>query len=105
MKMIFLLLMSTVATVASYRNMISEIRYFEFIFKAFFLLLVVDSPGHHTHLSLFPHLIGEANRDVQILKDFDQSQNSNLNTSLERPSQELLNVYFSLEIEQSKHKL
>ncbi len=32
------------------------------------------------------------------LEDFDQSQNSKLNTLLESPSQELLNVYFSFEI-------
>ncbi len=39
------------------------------------------------------------------LMNFDQSQNSNLNTSLERPSQELLNAYFSFEIGHSKQKL
>ncbi len=33
-----------------------------------------------------------------ILLKFDLSQNSNLNTPLERPSQELLNAYFSFEI-------
>ncbi len=40
-----------------------------------------------------------------MLTDFDQQQNSNLNTSFEWPYQELLNEYFSFEIEQSKHKL
>ncbi len=40
-----------------------------------------------------------------VLMDFDQSQNSNLNTSLERPSQELLNAYFSFETRHPKLKL
>ncbi len=39
------------------------------------------------------------------LEYFDQSQNSNLNTSLERHSQELLNAFFSFEIGHSKVKL
>ncbi len=40
-----------------------------------------------------------------ILTDFDFTQNSDLNTSLKRPSQELLNTCFSFEIGRSKHKL
>ncbi len=42
---------------------------------------------------------------LSISKDFDPSKNSNLNTSLERSSQELLNAYFIFEIGPSKHKL
>ncbi len=42
---------------------------------------------------------------LSIWSDFERTLKSNLNTSLERPSQVLLNAYFNFEIGRSELKL
>ncbi len=72
------------------------------------LLCMYGTVTHHNNKVMGSHNVGPKrvlHTDIQILMNFEPSQNSNLNTSLERPFKELLNGYFSFEIRQSKCKL